>query len=1003
MAPPLSGTIIGNHVRRTFAYFGRSMRHTAALVLLCTSSLLHAQDFQRDIAPILSKRCLECHSGPDPKGKLDLTTRAAALKGGKNGPALVPGNLDDSELWARVESGQMPPKKPLAAEEKKHLQAWIKSGAAWHGPALDWFARSTETRAGFDWWSLQPVKRPDPPRVGKSAWPRNPIDAFILARLEEKGLTPAAEADRRTLIRRVTFDLLGLPPTPQQMQDFLKDDRPEAYERLVDDLLASPHYGERWARHWLDVVRFAESHGFEHDELRKSSWPYRDWVIQALNKDLPYDEFVRLQIAGDLLGAADGLRATGFLVAGGYDSVGQRQQSLAMRAVVRQDELEDMVGTLGQTFLGLTVHCARCHDHKFDPIRQVEYYRLTAALAGVRHGERDLLDVADTAAQKRAAQARADLERLEAPYRVKILAERNKDVPPPGPEPLAHWDFTKGLDDRAGKLHAKVFGDAKQTAQGLILTGQGYAATGPLAGDLKARTLSVWITLGNLQQRGGAALSVQKLDGSTFDAIVFAEKEPGKWVAGSDFFRRSIDFGGPVESETKPVQLALVYHPDGSVAAFRNGAAYGKTTKPPGPITYAAGQAQILFGLRHSPPGGNKHLTGIITRAELFDRALSPAEVAALAGTVSTFVSEQELLARLSPEEKTRRATLLADIVAGNQSVAQAKTKVYAVAPAPPETTHLLRRGEPNNKAEEVVAAGLAAIGKADFDLKATATDAERRRKLAEWITAPNNPLLARVLVNRLWHYHFGQGIVDTPSDFGFGGGRPSHPELLDWLADEFVRQGWSVKKMHRLLVTSAAYRQSSRFEPAAAKVDAQNRLLWRKSPMRLEAEAVRDAVLSVSGKLNSRMFGPGYQDFKLSIRGATHYYTPSEGDSDDQLRRSIYRTWVRSGRNPLLDTLDCPDPSTVTPRRSVTTTPLQSLTLLNSDFMLRMADTFAARLQAETGKDVPRQIQRGYELALGRSPRPEEVALAERVIAEHGLPILCRALFNCNEFMYVD
>ncbi len=704
----------------------------ACLLVSLASSPLFAQDFDKEVAPILVGRCLECHSGPEPKAKLDLTTRAGMLKGGRGGPALVPGNAAESEIWSRVDGGEMPPKKPLPAEEKALLKRWIEKGAIWQGDPLDLLARTTDRRAGFDWWSLQPVRRPSLPGIKDISWPRNPIDYFILKKLEANGLAPSQEADPATLVRRLTFDLIGLPPTPKEISDFVAACKPTesfpwAYSALVERLLASPHYGERWARPWLDIVRFGESNGFEHDELRPNAWPYRDWVIQALNQDLPYDEFVSLQIAGDVLRPNDpaAIAATGFLVAGGYDSVGQKQQSAAMRAVVRQDELEDMISTMSQGVLGLTVHCARCHDHKFDPIRQVDYYRLSAALAGVHHGERPL------------------------------------------------------------------------------------------------------------------------------------------------------------------------------------------------------------------------------------------------------------------PNQKERKA--------------------YAVAPSTPEATFLLIRGEPSRKGAEMTPGGVAALGASDFRMQADAPDAERRRCLADWITRPDNPLLARVMVNRLWQYHFGAGLVETPSDFGFNGGKPSHPELLDWLADEFRRSGWSMKHMHRLIVTSATYRQASRFRPDAAKTDASNRLLWRKNPMRLEAESLRDTILAIAGKLNPQMGGPSYQDFQMSIRGATYYYVPVVSDAPDKMRRSIYRTWARSGRNPFLDTLDCPDPSTLTPKRAVTTTPLQALVFLNNDFMLRMADHWANRIKADAGDAIPAQVARAYHLALGRPPTENELNTARRVVANNGLAILCRALLNCNEFLYVD
>jgi hypothetical protein len=983
------------------------MRTSIAILFLTMPVAASAQDrhFDQVIAPLLIDRCIDCHSGAKPKGRLDLTKKSSATR-------VLAKGLKENLLWQRVESGEMPPKKPLPEKEKAILKAWIESGAPWGTNPIDPFRVTTTKRAGYDWWALQPVKRPELPKVKQKDWPRNAIDHFILAKLEAEGLTPSPEADEGTLRRRLHYDLTGLPPADT------KDPR-----GLVDRLLASPHHGERWARHWLDIVRFGESHGFEHDELRKNAWPYRDWVIDALNKDMPYDEFARMQIAGDVLKAGDpsAVSATGFLVAGGFDSVGQGQQSVAMKAVVRQDELEDIVGTIGQTFLGLTVQCARCHDHKFDPVRMEEYYRLTAAVAGVRHGERDVMNpdlrLAFEKKRKEAQVLLTDLEKelaaIEGPVRARILAERKRDGKAPAmfmPKALARWDFTKSAKDEITGVEATLHNGAALKADGLHLPGgTSYASTPPLDAKFQHKTLIAVVRLKDVKQRGGAAISLQSLDGGRFDAIVLGERETGRWMAGSDFFARTKDLGGPEEAEAlkKPVHLAIVYHPDGTIAAFRNGVPYGKSYNAGGVLRFdEPKQAMLLFGLRHTPAGSNKHLAGVIVRAELQGRALNQAEIAASAGAASEFVGPEEIVPLLDAAARTRRDELKQQIarVAAALQEPPPSTRVYAVTPRAPEPTHLLDRGNPAQKGNLLAPGGVASLGlSGDFALKPDASDADRRRKLAEWITDGKNPLFARVMVNRLWHYHFGAGLVETPSDFGFNGARPTHPELLDWLADEFVMNGYSLKHMHRLIANSATYRQSSRFRADAAKRDASNRWLWRKSPMRLEAEAVRDGILSVAGQLNLVRGGPGYQDFKLTIRGATHYYTPNEADDPAVYRRSIYRTWARSGRNGLLDALDCPDPSTVSPRRALTTTPLQALSMMNNAFVLRMADRFAERLKKEAGDDAGKQVTRAYELAYGRRATDDEIARVRPVIERHGLAVFCRAVFNSNEFVYVD
>jgi hypothetical protein len=719
------------------------MRPAASvLVLLTALGSLDAgapktppSDFDRAIAPLLTQHCLDCHAGPRPRGGLDLTRRQSALAGGDKGHAVVPGKPDDSILWQYVNAGKMPPKRPLPEKDKAALRAWIEAGAPWGTDPIDPFRVTTDLRAGYDWWSLRPVRRPDPPRVRREDWPRNPIDAFVLARLEEKGLRPAPEASPRVLVRRLYFDLIGLPPPPEEVEAFARDPSDRAYRALVDRLLASPQHGVRWARHWLDVARYGESDGFERNAPRPAAWHYRDWVVEALNADMPYDEFARLQIAGDVLRPNDpaGVRATGFLVAGIHNTVlGQNE---VMRLTARHDELEDMAGTLGQAFLGLTVHCARCHDHKFDPVGMKDYYRLVASLAGVTHGERPVAD------------------------------------PAKGPR----------------------------------------------------------------------------------------------------------------------------------------------------------GQAPV-----------------------------------------------------------------------------------FAVKPQPPPATHVLARGDVRKKLDLVSAGGVAAAGgTADFGLAPGAPEGERRRRLAEWVARADNPLFARVAVNRLWHHHFGAGIVDTPSDLGFNGGRPSHPELLDWLAAELVARRFSLREMHRLIVTSAAYRQAAAGDPKGTAADAGNRLLWRKAPLRLEAEALRDAMLAAAGQLNPRLGGPGFHDVRTYHNNGTTYYEPTDPAGPEFHRRTLYRFSPRGERSALLETFDCPDPSAATPRRQVTTTPLQALALLNGSFVLRMADRFAERVAADVraagqvGTDA--KVRRAFAVAFGRAPDADEARLAAAFAERHGLPALCRVLFNSNEFVVIE
>ncbi len=1094
--------------------------------------------FETVVAPLLARRCAGCHAGDEAKGKLDLTTREKQLAGGESGPALVPGQVEKSLLWQRVVSDEMPPKHPLTEDEKRLLKTWIEMGAAWSGGALNPLAVSSEHRAGFDWWSLQPLTKASVPDARDASRFRQPLDAFVAAQLEARGLKPSHEADRRTLIRRLSFDLLGLPPSPDEVDEFANDPAPDAYERLVDRLLASPHYGERWARHWLDVVRFGESNGFERDLPRPNAWHYRNWVIDALNRDVPYDEFVRWQLAGDVIAPDDveAMKAVGFLVAGAHDTVVPVVDR--MRAMMRQDELEDTVGTLSQTFLGLTVNCARCHDHKFDPISTREYYQIAAALSGVDHGERDFTS-SEVTRQLNETQSRIDslarqLREQESPIREAVLAERKQvsetkreeDPSPPAPHParpgreekikaaptpLAAWDFARDLNDQLGGMHATLHGSAKLEAGGLQVDGTtAFASTAPLARDLVEKTLEVRVRLKTLDQRGGGAICLQTTDGQQFDAIVFGENEPRRWMAGSNGFVRTLSFEGTAEEQADKefVVIAQVYRADGTITGYRNGQPYSKPIRKDAALKYEAGKSQIVFGLRHGTSAGdNRMLSGLIASARLYDKALSAEEVAIAAGSANTFVTEAEIAAKLPVEDRATRAASQAELHALRLKHADltknGPVKLYTAIATQPPPMKVHQRGSVTSLGEEVAPAGLAAIKGLDasFGLKPDAIESHRRLALANWITDSRNPLFARVMANRVWHYHFGTGLVETPNDLGFHSGRPSHPELLEWIAGEFngrqagvlpsppssgerarvrglsgesdsprqsasilppsprrggpgrgadevsdikslsaplpnpprrgegtgadedeskaplnltlspedggegtrPRQSFSIKRLHRLVVTSATYRQASTFDEAAAKVDAGNRLLWRMNPHRLEAESVRDAMLSVAGELNNELGGKGYSDTNSYFFKGTPFYDPIDPTGYTNHRRTVYRMSARGGRSPFLDTFDCPDPSTTTPKRSSTVTPLQALSLMNHSFVLRMADQFASRLKRESGESVEVQVRAAYRQLYGRIPNADEVAMSVDFIKRRGLPAFCRAMWNSSEFLFVD
>ncbi|MBC8353811.1 MAG: DUF1553 domain-containing protein [Planctomycetes bacterium] len=969
-------------------------------------------DFDSQIAPIFAGHCLECHSGIKPKGDLALTSTEDITKGGASGQPYVAKDSSKSLLWERVSTNEMPPKHALKVEQKEILKRWIDEGAKWGTSPIDRFAVTTSSRAGRDWWSLQPLEA-EPPKTD--------IDASVRAKLQDAGLKLAKIADPRTLIRRLYFDLIGLPPSPAQVDAFVASPTLEAYENIVAELLASKHYGERWGRHWLDVVRFGESDGFERNMPRKTAWHYRDWVVKALNDNMPYDEFVRMQLIGDLLqDGPDGAAATGFWVAGVHNTVVGGSQR--MKLLARQDEIEEVLATVGQTFVGLTVNCARCHDHKFDPIRQKEFYQMASAISGLGYGERVVKTSVDAAKladiEKQLGVAHSKLSAIDSKARVAIIAARKKGefkMPDP-PVAFARWEFDRDLKDSIGNLHGTAIGGARVENGALVVDGTSFVETIPLNKDIQQKTLEAWVLLDNLEQRGGGAISIETRSGVIFDSIVFGEREPKRWMAGSNGFVRTDSFQAPEESEAtkRPVHFALVYTKDGTITGYRDGKPYGRSIRKAALQDYKAGDTEIVFGLRHKPAGSSKHLKAKIHKAAFYNRALTAEEVAASSGNSAEYVPDEQIVEWLPEDKRHERATFkqqIAELAKSRDALnAKANPSIYTLTPGGGAKTNVLVRGDPEQLGDVVSPGAVAAVAGVDanFSLSPEAPEADRRRKLATWITDRNNPLFARVIVNRVWHYHFGTGLVDTPNDFGFNGGRPTHPELLDWLAATFRNDGYNLKNLHRMIVMSDTWKQAGYLEiPVDAKnpndIDAHNRLLWRATPRRLDAESVRDAMLAVAGKLNDKLGGPSFEDVTIIGNNGTTYYEPKDVEGDAFNRRTIYRFNPRGGRTALLDTFDCPDPATAAPRRAITTTPLQALSLLNNAFVLRMSDAFADRLTSEAGNDVPAQITLAWRLALSREPTEIERRLSEELTKEHGLAALCRGLFNTNEFVVAE
>ncbi|CAN5238626.1 PSD1 and planctomycete cytochrome C domain-containing protein [soil metagenome] len=745
-------------------------------VIAMSTGVAKAVDFEKEIAPLLERRCLRCHLPGNAKGKVSLATAADLL----TREHVVPGKPDDSTLLDLVtpdgdKKPQMPKEgKALTESEVKLLREWIKDGAKW--PKT--FVIKEKSKADKSWWSLQPLTKVSPPAPPglPEAWAKNPIDRFVFAKLAGQGLTPSMPANPRHLIRRVTFDLTGLPPTAEAVEAFAADPSEDAYSKLIDKLLQSPAYGEQWGRHWLDVIRFGESNGFERNVIIPNAWPFRDYVINSFNDDKPFDRLVREHLAGDRLDPGNTAVevGTGFLVAGPYDNV--VNQDAVQAAVIRANTLDDIVRATGEAFLGMTVGCARCHHHKFDPISQQDYHRFAATFAGVYHGER------------------------------LIGAEKLKK------EQAALTARRKPLSDERKSLKA---------------------ATGA----------------------------------------------------------------------KEKVRLEAI----------------------------------------------NKEVAEIDRRLEAISKeALWIGQFRAAAGPFNVYAG-----------------------------------------------------GDPQKKGEAVALASPAFLSDVfkGYELADSATEAERRLAMAEWIVTPANPLTPRVLANRLWAWHFGTGIVETPSDFGSMGMPPSHPELLDWLAHRLHEEKWHLKPIHKQIVMSQTYRQASAYRADMAARDSGSRLLWRFPPRRLSGEEVRDSMLSVSGQLDPKRGGPGFRLFKY-VQDNVATYIPLDTPGPETYRRAVYHHNARAARVDILTDFDCPDPAFAAPRRASTTTPLQALTLFNHQFTLDMALALAERSKADT---LPGAIDRVYSLAYGRSPTASERSDAVTFVTSHGLRAYCRAILNSNEFLFVD
>ncbi|HLN32506.1 MAG TPA: PSD1 and planctomycete cytochrome C domain-containing protein [Gemmataceae bacterium] len=973
-------------------------------------------NFDHDIQPILV-RCVQCHGPGKAKAGLRLNDRngaTAVLDSGNR--AIVPGHPEQSELLRRVSSSdvaeRMPPKgKPLTAGEIELLRRWITGGADW--PAH---------------WAYRPLVKPPTPRPATPAfalWARTPIDCFILEKLAEHGLAPTPEAEKRTLLRRVYLDLIGLPPTPEAIAAFLADASPDAYERVVDCLLASPHFGERYARHWMDIVHFAETHGHDQDRPRDNAWPYRDYLIHAFNADMPYARFVREQVAGDVLFPADpgAIVATGFLAAGPWDESSLRdiREDSIDREIGRNLDRDDIVTTVMNTFVSTTVHCARCHDHKFDPIRQEEYYSLQAVFAGIDKANRPYdLDprVADRRRQLTEHKARLFALR-SAPESNAPSGKPDERLDAAVQAEVAAWE--KSVAATAGLWHV-LEPTQCSSAQGATLTRQ---PDGSILSSGKRPERDTYTVVAHTDLQGITGIRLEVLtdaslphhgpgrqDNGNLHLNEFAATaaprdnpaaaKPLAWQsARSDFDQEGWAIGSAIDGN--PATAWGIYpnvgKPHRAVFMLRE------------PLSYRG--SVLTFKLQQTHGGG--HLIGrlrlsITTAPQPAVAEALPAAIAAILNVPFSGRTDRQRadLGGYYLEQKIERE--LAGLPA--QHLVYCGTRTFApdvsFAPAKaPRAIHLLKRGDVRTPGPLVQPGTLSCLPSLahSFSLSDPSDEGSRRAALASWLVDPRNGLFWRSIVNRLWQYHFGRGLVDTPNDFGRMGTTPSHPELLDWLALALQENGGSLKQLQRMIVTSAVYRQSCKHNPAFAEIDADNRYLWRMNRHRLDAESIHDAVLQISGKLDVAMGGPSVKQF---IQTPGVHVTPNVDyvnfDPDDraQYRRSIYRFIFRTLPDPFMESLDCPDGSQLAPVRGASITALQALSMLNDKVIVRQSEHIAARAAAQT-PDREKEVTLLYQWILGREPTAKEIQAVSGYARQHGLANACRVLLNSNEFVFVD
>ena len=971
--------------------------------------------FVEEVAPIFAQHCVRCHDGSG-ESEVLLVTSDDLL----DHQWVVPEDYSGSKIFnliGGVEPRMPPDGPPLSKRELETIRIWIEGGALWPSD----MRISVAGRADATWWSLQPIVDSSPRDVsatGEDVGLGKPaiLDALIDEGLQGKGLRRSPRADRRTLIRRLAYDLWGLPPTPEQVQQFVDDRGSAAWERLVDQMLDSPHYGERYATHWLDLAHYADTHGFERDQRRPNAWRYRDYVIDSLNADKPYSRFLTEQIAGDVLWPQnpDAVIATGFLSAGPWDFVGQVEtKSPELRRSSRVLDLDDMVTQVMTATIGMTVHCARCHDHKLDPISQAEYYQLQAVFAGVTRGDR----LISKSALEKYEKQMVDLtdQRRRVSLHIGRLEGRGLSLADMvgGGNGLGGGEFRVGIDPRSAKVQTRDFGSL-----GNVVVNRFSASEHPFidgvfvadGGDEGQEAIEISST-------GTVIRGLPKTSGMAWDAIrngpVASQHSPE--LGGIDFTSQGHDLLGLHANAGLTFDLTSLRQAIGQEKLLlESQVGYFGAAGDYRADVWVIVDGDILWSRRNlNRSEGLQPL-----RLEIPDEANFLTLVATDGGNGYSHdqigFGDARLMGREQSVRTTEDVAVLQRLTAELSEIDQA---IEALGPPPraygivskeiPDEIRALRRGDSESPfGESVLPGALACVGELNskFGDDPKMPEGERRVALAKWISDPQHPLTYRVIANRIWLWHFGRGLVSTPSDFGAGGALPTHPKLLDWLASELQVAGGSLKALHRIILMSETYCQQSLEDATSqsARQDALNEFLWRQNPRRLNAEAIRDSVLAVSGNLNTQRGGPGYEDFHYTEAYAP-IYEYKVADRPELWRRSVYRYVVRTTPNEFLTTFDCPDPASLTPNRLTTTTPLQSLALFNNEFLLRQSQAFAERLGEEAGPMLSDQVVRAFELAYGRRPGVQEQVAAESFAKSSGLFALCRVIFNSNEFLYVD